>query len=336
MTVSDSACGDRAIDTAIEVLSGGGAVLTLDEMRGISMVGAAANGVAEEWVNFMLGRCRGPLYVALERDRLHRLGIPPDIGSARSRNHFVPVDLSTGVTTGISVADRTRTIRALASAAPEQVQFHAPGHVASVALHEGGILARPRVPEALSALLRAGGGDSSVLFAAVLDESGAIAPVSHALAFAETHGLPVIAVNDVVRWLRRLDGVRGSRDDIVDLDLIDSGVRLTVLLRQETAPGTQCTVQLLSACLRAEFTGDRCGCAARVRDALAGSDDTAPDEHRIVALWWHPKSLTGACARNRAGLIDLGLDPGALRDFVAAFVTGGRSRPEASRLVASV
>ena len=142
-----SSSGLSTIDEAVAAIAAGRMVVVVDspdrENEGDLVM--AAEHVTPEAINFMATHGRGLICVALERQRLDTLGIPPMVSHStdpKGTAFHVSVDSLERATTGISASDRSNTIRQLADPRSIGEDFTRPGHVFPLAYAEGGVLRR--------------------------------------------------------------------------------------------------------------------------------------------------------------------------------------------------
>lgn len=307
---------DDPTATAVERLSAGGLALVIDEFRRLGMVGVAAERATPAITNFLTLRCRGILYVGLPGERLDALGIPPQPRSPSGPSNLrVPVDRLEPRTTGISAADRTRTVLGLLDQSLRPQDFRQPGHVTPVVVHPDGTLGRPRVPEALQDLVRTAGGGAGVFFCGVLDEQGELARPPELEHFAARHDLPVLRIHDVVRARRRRDGWPEPPLALQELDLEFRHRRALVRSTGVHEVHDVLPVAVHALCIRSQLGGG-CACGEDLRRSLEalGSGPGA------VVLLWSSHDLH-ADAGHRVD----GQELEALAALVAADLAGGRA-----------
>ncbi len=152
----------EAVERAVAALGAGGFVLVVDDERreneGDLILAAESATVAQ--LAFMIRHTSGLICVPMTGERIDALALPLMVGrntEAHRTAFTVSVDLLEGTTTGISAADRTATIRALADRSSEAGEFARPGHVFPLRYTPGGVLVRPGHTEATVDLLRLAG-----------------------------------------------------------------------------------------------------------------------------------------------------------------------------------
>jgi 3,4-dihydroxy 2-butanone 4-phosphate synthase/GTP cyclohydrolase II len=182
------------LEPALAALARGEIILlTGDRLRGgdVDLV-AAASLVRPETINFMARHARGLICLAITSDRAVRLGLSLlDTGAlAGTGRPFSPsIEARDGITTGISAADRARTIQVASSATARAQDIVSPGHVFPLIASSGGVAARPSATEAAVELCRmAGVGDAAVL-CAVMREDGQTARAEDLGPFLIEHGM---------------------------------------------------------------------------------------------------------------------------------------------------
>ena len=195
-----------ALDTVLPALARGGAAVLLDTVaeptRGY-VVQAAEHATAES-VNLMARFARGIVSVALLGTRCNELGIvrSRQRGDARVEQGFT-IEARTGVTTGISAADRARTARVLGDPAARAGDLVTPGHIVPIAIDPMGPGPGTSGPEAALRLVQLAGCSDAAVICLVLDEDGAAADHRAAAAMAREHDLPIATTADVVAFSSR-------------------------------------------------------------------------------------------------------------------------------------
>jgi 3,4-dihydroxy 2-butanone 4-phosphate synthase/GTP cyclohydrolase II len=185
---------------AIEALRAGRCAVVVDG-SGIesSCVVACAERIGDDAVALMLLHARGVPSLALseaqcEALRLRPQAIPRD---ARSRDTMVAIEARTGVTTGVSTADRARTMRVAAAHGATDSDIVVPGHVPVVRVRPDARLRNPTLAEAAFELARSAGSRDAAAFCHILEDGGHSAYREAALDFARAQGLPAVTTDDV-------------------------------------------------------------------------------------------------------------------------------------------
>jgi 3,4-dihydroxy 2-butanone 4-phosphate synthase/GTP cyclohydrolase II len=198
------------VERAISDIAAGRPVVVLDdadrEDEG-DIIFAAAK-VTPELMAFTIRYTSGVICVPMPGAELDRLALPlmTAQNSERMRTAFtVSVDAASGVTTGISAADRTTTVRALLDPASGPADLLRPGHVFPLRYAEGGVLARPGHTEAAVDLARLAGLPPVGVLAEVVNDDGTMARLPDLRRFADEHGLALISIEQLIAHRRRTE-----------------------------------------------------------------------------------------------------------------------------------
>jgi 3,4-dihydroxy 2-butanone 4-phosphate synthase len=200
--------GVEAVEKAIATIAAGGMVLVWDPAReGEADVIMAGDRVRPADINFFMTHVRGLLCVPADAALLARLGIEriPGDGDHHGTAFMVPVDAAEGTTTGIPASERAHTIRLMASPEAGPADFVRPGHVFPLAADPGGLTARPGHTEASVALARWAGRPPVALCCEVAATDGEMARLPELELFSAEHGLPMVAIDDLVEYARTHD-----------------------------------------------------------------------------------------------------------------------------------
>jgi len=164
----------------------------------------AAQAVTEESIAFIVRHSSGIICQPMLRARLEELQLPQMVtdNSESHRTAFtISVDYRHGTTTGISAADRARTIRALADPTSQASDFARPGHIFPLRYSEGGVLTRAGHTEATIDLVRLAGLPMlSGILVEIVNDDGTMKRGAQLIAFAREHGLKVGTIADLIRY----------------------------------------------------------------------------------------------------------------------------------------
>ncbi len=191
------------LDQALAALAAGKViVLTGDRLRGGDIdFAVAARHADADTVNFMATHGRGLICLALTPAHAMRLGISlinPGSDRQSGRPHGRSIEATTGVTTGISAADRARTIAVAIDPASTGDDLVSPGHVFPLIAAAGGVAERPAALEAAIELCRrAGTGDAAVI-CSIMREDGDMARIEDLAELIAAHGICVADVGDLL------------------------------------------------------------------------------------------------------------------------------------------
>lgn len=195
------------IEDAIEAISRGEMVIVVDDedRENEGDIIAASDSITPQQIAFMMNHARGLICVALPGERLDALDIPLMV----SRNteslktaFTVSVDYIPGTTTGISAADRAKTVSALVSEGSRPEDFARPGHIFPLRANPEGVLGRTGHTEAAVDLCRLAGKFPSGTICEVANDDGTMARLPQLEVFAERHGLLVVTIKDLVSYLK--------------------------------------------------------------------------------------------------------------------------------------
>ncbi|MXO60667.1 3,4-dihydroxy-2-butanone-4-phosphate synthase [Altererythrobacter salegens] len=159
-------------------------------------------------INFMATYGRGLICLALTTERVEQLGLRPmsPMNGTRHETAFtVSIEARAGVTTGISAADRARTIAVAVNSAMGPDDIVTPGHVFPLAARAGGVLTRAGHTEAAVDVARLAGLDHSGVICEILKDDGTMARMPDLIQFSERHGLRIGTIRDLIAYRRKFD-----------------------------------------------------------------------------------------------------------------------------------
>jgi 3,4-dihydroxy 2-butanone 4-phosphate synthase/GTP cyclohydrolase II len=196
------------IEEAVAEIAAGHPVIVVDDMNRENEGDLifAAEKVSEQLVSFMVRHCSGIICVPMEAERLEHLNLPlmtPDNSESMGTAFTISVDARNGTTTGISAADRTKTIKALVDANTKTHDLRRPGHIFPLRYMPGGVLRRAGHTEASVDLARLADLYPAGVLCEVVNEDGTMARLDDLEKFAEAHGLLVISIADLIAYRRR-------------------------------------------------------------------------------------------------------------------------------------
>ncbi|MCF2870027.1 3,4-dihydroxy-2-butanone-4-phosphate synthase [Octadecabacter sp. G9-8] len=167
-------------------------------------------------INFMATHGRGLICLTLPAERLDALGLSlmSTHNSSRHETAFtVSIEAREGVTTGISAADRARTVAVAIDASKGPQDIATPGHVFPLRARAGGVLVRAGHTEAAVDISRLAGLNPSGVICEIMKDDGEMARLPDLVAFAQLHGLKIGTISDLIAYRRRHDNlvrVQGS------------------------------------------------------------------------------------------------------------------------------
>jgi 3,4-dihydroxy-2-butanone-4-phosphate synthase len=215
----------NTIEEAIEDIKQGKMIIVVDdedrENEGDFI--AAAEKVTPEMINFMTLYGRGLLCTPLPEKRCKELGLDMMVENNTVLHHTqftVSIDLKgNGCTTGISVFDRAKTIKALVDPNTKPEDFGRPGHIFPLKAKEGGVLRRTGHTEAAVDLARLAGLNPAGILIEILNEDGSMARLPQLIEIAKKHNLKLISIEDLVAYRMRHDSLIQKKEDfMIDTD----------------------------------------------------------------------------------------------------------------------
>jgi 3,4-dihydroxy 2-butanone 4-phosphate synthase/GTP cyclohydrolase II len=332
----------HTVEAALAELRRGRMVLVVDdedrENEGDLIV--AAEKVTPETMAFMIRHTSGLICVGITEERAEELRLPPmvaDSDDPRGTAFTVSVDLKAGTTTGVSAADRTAAVRALAHPGTRPRDLSRPGHVFPLRARPGGVLRRAGHTESAVDLCRIAGLYPAGVLSEVANDDGTMAGRTDLAAFAAEHGLVTIAVADIVRYRRRTETLvrreaagrvpsahgeftaityRGCVEDRAD-DRADGGIEHVALVcgdvnQTDAEPGSPAAepvlVRVHSECLTGDvFASRRCDCGEQLERSMAMIGEAGRGV--VVYLRGHEGRGIGLSHKLRAYVLqDAGLD----------------------------
>lgn len=200
-------------EDAAEELSAGRQVIVCDELGqgndgDLTVLAEHADATA---IAYMAREARGLICLALPAKRCDQLELRPM--AARRTASFLPdftvsIEARTGVTTGISAADRARTIEAATAPGATASDVVSPGHVFPLRARPGGLSERPGHTEAAVHLANLAGGSGAAVVCQILREDGHTASASNLVPYAAERGLSLVRLEDIVASARRSQVIR--------------------------------------------------------------------------------------------------------------------------------
>ena len=159
-------------------------------------------------INFMARHGRGLICLAMAKSRVDQLGLDlmsRNNGTRHETAFTVSIEARDGVTTGISAADRARTVAGAIDAGKGKDEIVTPGHVFPLVAREGGVLVRAGHTEAAVDVARLAGLNPSGVICEIMNEDGTMARLDDLVAFAQLHNLKIGTIRDLIAYRRRHD-----------------------------------------------------------------------------------------------------------------------------------
>lgn len=274
-----------SIDAAIAAVGHGRAVVVVDdedrENEGDLIF--AAECATADLTGFMIRYTSGYVCVGMDGETLDRLNLPPMTAVNEDRKgtaYAVSVDARDVESTGISAADRALTIRTLAQRESTPRDLTRPGHVMPLRAVTGGVLRRAGHTEASVDLARLAGLQPAGALCELVNDDGSMMRAPECRAFADTHGLVMISIADLIAYRRRREQFveRGAEASLPtefgDFRIIGfrnmlDGIDHVAVVKGEIGDGEQILVRVHSECLTGDILGSRrCDCGPQLHAAL--------------------------------------------------------------------
>src|SRR5918997_4046422 len=286
------------VEEAIEDIRDGKFVVVVDaaDRENEGDLTIAAQFATPDAINFMVTHARGLVCLCITPERCDELALPPMAknNEAPLQTAFtVSIEAREGVTTGISAADRSRTIQTAIDPNRGPGDLVQPGHVFPLRARAGGVLERTGQTEAAVDLARLTGLIPAGVVCEVMNDDGTMARVPDLVAFCERHGIKLVTVADLIEYRRRTEklvertvSVRlptayGDFTAIAFREKL-SGKHHVALVKGEVEGAENVLVRVHSECLTGDvFHSLRCDCGEQLEQALA----QLADEERGVLLY---------------------------------------------------
>ncbi len=245
----------------------------------------AAEKVSPDEINFMARYARGLICLALDERRAHELHLQMMVPESQNSTPFgtaftVSIEARTGVTTGISAADRARTVHVAVDPASGPGDLARPGHVFPLIAKTGGVLRRAGQTEGAVDLARMAGLRPSGVICEIMNDDGTMARMADLRCFATQHNLEILSIADLIKYRLRtedlvhayaeadLPSVCGDFRAVVFKNSIDR-VDHVALIRGRIDPARPTLVRVHSECLTGDAFGSlRCDCGEQLQTAM--------------------------------------------------------------------
>ena len=288
----------NTIPEAITALQAGGFIILLDdedrENEGDLVI--AAEHASAQAINFMAKEGRGLICLALEAKRIDELRLPMMTRHNESRFETaftVSVEARTGITTGISTADRAHTIKVAIADETTADDLVTPGHVFPLRAREGGVLVRTGQTEGSVDLARTAGLKPAAVICEVMKDDGSMARLPDLLEFGEQHAIPVCTIADLITYRLQVESLvtcaaqaklptaHGDYEVRVYKSGVDGSEHVAMIMGDITDEGPV-LARVHSECLTGDvFGSQRCDCGTQLERSL----EMIGEEGRGVLLY---------------------------------------------------
>lgn len=277
------------IEDAIEDFRNGKMVIVVDdedrENEGDLIM--AAEKITPEDVNFMLKNARGVLCAPITQERCRELKLEKQVEDNTSMlgtPFTVTVDKLEGCTTGVSAADRSATLRALADPASVPETFGRPGHINPLYAQDRGVLQRAGHTEAAVDLCRLAGLEPAGVLMEIMNEDGTMARLPELRKHADEWGLKLVSIADLIAYRLQNDSLveRGEEVDLptayghfhlIPFRQKDNGLEHVALIKGDVTGDEPVLVRVHSSCATGDIFGSmRCECGEQLHKAMQAID----------------------------------------------------------------
>lgn len=245
----------------------------------------AAQFVTPDHINFMAKYGRGLICCSLTEERCDELQLPLMVDQRANTSGFgtpftVSVEARTGVTTGISAADRARTVQVLIDPSTKPEDLARPGHMFPLRARKGGVLVRAGQTEASVDLAKLAGLYPAAVICEIMKMDGEMARMPDLKRFARRHGLRIVTVNDIIRYRLRTERlvtrVAETRLPTPYGEMMILGYKAegqpdehVALVKGEIDPDRPTLVRVHDQCVTGDVFGSlRCDCGEQKESAL--------------------------------------------------------------------
>jgi 3,4-dihydroxy 2-butanone 4-phosphate synthase/GTP cyclohydrolase II len=292
-TAEEIAAATASVEAAIEDIRAGKIVILVDdadrENEGDLCV--AAEKVTPEAINFMAKYGRGLICLSLTEEQLERLHLSMMVPDYENNSGFgtaftVSIEAREGVTTGISAADRAKTVLAAINPEAHPNDLARPGHIFPLRARQGGVLRRAGQTEGSIDLARLAGLDSSGVICEIMNDDGTMARMPDLVEFGRTHDIKIVTIADLIHYRLRNEklvqraaeatmpiATAGEYRAIVYTNEIDH-VDHIALVKGDIDSNVPVLARVHSECLTGDAFGSlRCDCGEQLQSALKMIDE---------------------------------------------------------------
>ena len=275
----------NSIEDAIKAISRGEVIVVVDDedRENEGDLICAAEAVTSDIINFMAKYGRGLICLPLDAETVKRLNLPLMVtnnNASMGTNFTVSIEASVGVTTGISAADRARTIKTAINPESTIKDIRSPGHVFPLLARQGGVLRRAGHTEAAVDLAHMAKMLPGGVICEIMNEDGTMARVPELKKFADHHGLMLITIKDLIEYRKRNETLvikiaeallpsKYGEFQVVGFQSVLDDSDYVALVKGEWEEDEPVLVRVHSECLTGDVFGSfRCDCGPQLHAAM--------------------------------------------------------------------
>ncbi len=279
-----------SIEEAIEDIRQGKMIILIDDedRENEGDLTMAGSEVTPEAINFMAKYGRGLICLSLTSEKVVQLDLPQMASqneAAYGTAFTVSIEAREGVTTGISAADRAKTILAAVCPHAKPTDLVRPGHIFPLRAVEGGVLQRAGQTEGSVDLARLAGLDPSGVICEIMNDDGSMARLPELIKFSKEHGLKIATIRDLIEYRMRTESfVRRVSHAVLPTEFGDFKIIVyendvdrkehVALVKGKIHHGDEVLVRVHSECLTGDVLGSkRCDCGDQLHAAMKRIDE---------------------------------------------------------------
>jgi 3,4-dihydroxy 2-butanone 4-phosphate synthase/GTP cyclohydrolase II len=275
------------VEEAIEEIKKGKMIILVDDedRENEGDLTIAAEFVTPEAINFMAKHARGLICLTLTPERCDELKLPLMMRDDANKSRFgtaftLSIEARDGVTTGISAADRARTVQVAIDPSMGSDDIAIPGHVFPLRSRRGGVLIRAGQTEGSVDIVRLAGLNPSGVICEIMNEDGTMSRIPQLEEFAEKYGLKILTIADLISFRLKNDPIAEEAASaslptyhgdfrIAAFRSIADDQEAVALIKGDISDGEPVLVRVHSSCITGEVFGSkRCDCGAQLHTAM--------------------------------------------------------------------